>query len=145
GIKMVSGRLSDSGPRRMLVVGGYALPAVARAGIAVAASPLHVLVARLFDRAGKGIRSGPRDALLAESVRPSERGRAFGLNRSMDHLGAAVGTTLASGMLALGAGLRATFAVASLFGLMAPIVLFYRLKDQRPVLERSGPVDGTAR
>src|SRR6185369_16856344 len=62
--------------------------------------------------------SGPRDALLADSVAPFERGRAFGLNRSMDHLGAAIGPLLASGMLALGASLRGTFAAASLFGLL---------------------------
>jgi MFS family permease len=90
-----------------------------------------VLAARLLDRTGKGIRSGPRDALLADSVAPSERGRAFGLNRSMDHLGAAIGPLLASGLLALGASLRTTFALASLFGLLAPVVLFYRLRDPR--------------
>ena len=61
-IKMIAGRLSDRGPRRLMVAGGYALPAVARAGIALAAAPWHVLAARLLDRAGKGIRSGPRDA-----------------------------------------------------------------------------------
>jgi MFS family permease len=144
-IKLVSGRLSDRGPRKLMVVGGYALPAVARAGIAAALAPWHVLASRLLDRTGKGVRSGPRDALLAESVRPSERGRAFGVNRSMDHLGAAVGTLLASALMALGAGLRATFAVAALIGLMAPMLLFYRLKEQGPVLERSGPVDATAR
>ena len=90
-IKMVAGRLSDRGPRRLLVTSGYALPALARAGIAAAMAPWHVLAARLLDRTGKGIRSGPRDALLADSVVPTERGRAFGLNRSMDHLGAAIG------------------------------------------------------
>jgi MFS family permease len=140
-IKMAAGRLSDHGPRRLLVAGGYALPAIARAGIAAATAPWHVLTARLWDRAGKGIRSGPRDALLADAVSPSERGRAFGLNRSMDHLGAALGPLLASALIALGVGVRATFMVASLFGLMAPIVLFYRLKDQGHVVDRSGPVD----
>lgn len=140
-IKMAAGRLSDHGPRRLLVAGGYTLPAIARACIAAAAAPWHVLAARLLDRAGKGIRSGPRDALLADAVRPSERGRAFGLNRSMDHLGAALGPLLATGLLAAGVSLRATFVVASLFGLMAPIVLFYRLKEQEPVPDRSGPLD----
>lgn len=131
-IKMISGRLSDRGPRRLMVAGGYALPALARAGIALAVAPWHVLAARLVDRAGKGIRSGPRDAMLADAVPPTERGRAFGLNRSMDHLGAAVGPLIASALIALGAGLRATFAVAAVFGLMAPIVLFLRLRDGAP-------------
>jgi MFS family permease len=128
-IKMIAGRLSDRGPRKLMVVGGYALPALARAAIAIAAAPWHVLAARLVDRAGKGIRSGPRDAMLADSVPPNERGRAFGLNRSLDHLGAAVGPLIASALIALGAGLRATFVVAALFGLGAPFVLFIRLRD----------------
>jgi MFS family permease len=130
-IKMLAGRLSDRGPRRLLVTGGYTLPAIARAGIALAMAPWHVLAARLVDRMGKGIRSGPRDAMLADSVKPTERGRAFGLNRSMDHLGAAIGPLLASGLLALGVELRWTFAIASLFGLMAPLLLFFRLRDPR--------------
>jgi MFS family permease len=133
-IKMLAGRLSDRGPRRLMVVGGYALPALARACIALAVAPWHVLSARLVDRTGKGIRSGPRDAMLADSVAPSERGRAFGLNRSLDHLGAAVGPLIASALIALGAGLRATFVVAAVFGLLAPIVLFIRLRDAGPAL-----------
>ena len=140
-VKVVAGRLSDRGPRRLLVAGGYALPAVARAGIAAATAPWHVFAARLFDRFGKGIRSGPRDALIADSVAPSQRGRAFGLNRSMDHFGAAIGPILATGMLVLGLHLRVVFAVASLFGLMAPIVLYFRLREHEQLPDRSGPID----
>jgi MFS family permease len=128
-IKMVAGRLSDRGPRRLMVTGGYALPALARAGIALATAPFHVLAARLIDRAGKGIRSGPRDAMIADSVSANERGRAFGLNRSLDHLGAAVGPLIASALIALGVGLRATFVVAAVLGLVAPVILFLRLRD----------------
>lgn len=144
-IKMAAGRLSDHGPRRLLVAGGYALPAIARAGIAMAAAPWHVLTARLVDRAGKGIRSGPRDALIADSVSPAERGRAFGLNRSMDHFGAALGPVLASALVALGADLRTVFLVASIFGFMAPIVLFFRLREHEELVDRSGPVDTRAK
>jgi MFS family permease len=97
-IKVASGKLSDRGPRRTLVAGGYALPALARAGIAAAMAPWQVLGARLVDRTGKGMRSGPRDALIADSVGPSQRGRAFGLNRSMDHFGAALGAERAAGL-----------------------------------------------
>jgi MFS family permease len=140
-IKMAAGKLSDRGPRRTLVASGYALPALARAGIAVALAPWQVLAARLFDRAGKGIRSGPRDALIADSVLPSQRGRAFGLNRSMDHLGAALGPMIAWVLLARGVSLRATFAVASLFGLMAPLVLLFRLREHEQVVDRSGPIE----
>jgi len=144
-VKLVAGRFSDRGPRRLLVTGGYALPAVARAAIAAALAPWMVLAARLIDRTGKGVRSGPRDALLADSVKPSQRGRAFGVNRSMDHLGAALGPIMAWGLLTLGLSLRGTFAVASLFGAVAPFVLFYRLKDQAVSADRSGPVDARPR
>jgi MFS family permease len=143
-IKVAAGRLSDRGPRRLLVAGGYALPAVARAGIAAALAPWHVLAARLFDRAGKGIRSGPRDALIADSVEPSQRGRAFGLNRSLDHFGAALGPLLAGALLAMGASLPTIFFVASGIGLMAPIVLFFRLREHEQLVDRSGPVDTRA-
>jgi MFS family permease len=140
-IKMAAGKLSDRGPRRTLVASGYAMPAIARALIAAAMAPWQVLGARLFDRAGKGIRSGPRDALIADSVAPSQRGRAFGLNRSMDHFGAALGPVIAWALLSMGASLRTTFAVASVFGLFAPAVLFFRLRETEQVPDRSGPLD----
>jgi MFS family permease len=104
-------------------------------------APWQVLGARLFDRAGKGIRSGPRDALIADSVAPSQRGRAFGLNRSMDHFGAALGPVIAWALLSMGASLRTTFAVASVFGLLAPAVLFFRLRETEQLPDRSGPLD----
>jgi MFS family permease len=144
-IKLAAGRLSDRGPRRTLVATGYAMPAAARALIALAMAPWQVLAARLFDRTGKGIRSGPRDALIADSVAPSQRGRAFGLNRSMDHLGAAIGPVIAWALLAMGASLRMTFAVASVFGLVAPIVLVFRLRDNEQIPDRSGPIDARPR
>jgi MFS family permease len=144
-LKAVAGRLSDRGPRRLLVAGGYALPALARAGIAAALAPWQVLAARLVDRTGKGIRSAPRDALIADSVPPSRRGRAFGLNRSMDHLGAALGPLMASALMAVGVPLRVIFFIAAGIGLMAPIVLFYRLRDHSEAADRSGPVDTTPR
>src|SRR5512138_755440 len=128
--KVLAGRISDRGPRRLLVVGGYALPACARAAIAAALAPWHVLSARVVDRFGKGIRSGPRDALLADSAPPGEAGRAFGLQRSMDHLGAALGPLVAAGLVAGGASLRVTFAVAAAAGLAAPLLLALRLRDE---------------
>jgi len=131
-VKVVAGRISDRGPRRLLVIGGYGLPAVARAAIAGAVRPWHVLAARLLDRLGKGIRSGPRDALLADAAGPSARGRAFGIQRSMDHLGAALGPLAAAGLLGLGVPLRAVFLAAAAVGLAAPAVLLWRLRDPRP-------------
>jgi MFS family permease len=141
-LKVVAGRFSDRGPRRLLVAGGYAIPALARAGIAAATSATQVFGARLLDRTGKGIRSGPRDAMIADSVRPSQRGRAFGLNRSMDHLGAAVGPLLATSLLALGVGMRTVFLIAAVIGMMAPIALALRLRDHSPEpADHSGPIE----
>ncbi len=143
-VKVAAGRLSDRGPRRLLVVGGYALPAVARAGIALALRPWHVLAGRLVDRIGKGIRSGPRDALLADAAAEGDTGRAFGLQRSMDHLGAALGPLLASVLLARGASLGTTFAVAAGLGLLAPLLLLVRLKDARIPAAADPPVGAGA-
>jgi MFS family permease len=142
-LKVVAGRWSDRGPRRLLVVGGYAMPALARAAMAAALAPWHVLTARLLDRTAKGLRSGPRDAMIAESVPSTQRGRAFGLNRSMDHLGAAVGSLLASLlMLAFGqtqSSYRVVFLIAAGIGMIAPIVLFLRLREQpADMADRSG-------
>ncbi|HMF42911.1 MAG TPA: MFS transporter [Polyangia bacterium] len=140
-LKVVAGRLSDKGPRRLFVAGGYTIPALARAAIAAATAPVHVLAARLLDRTGKGIRSGPRDAMIADSVRPTQRGRAFGLNRSMDHFGAAVGPLLASLLLYVGLGTRTVFLVAAAIGMMAPLMLFFRLREQpRDAVDLSGPI-----
>ena len=77
-LKVVGGSAVGSGARRMFVIGGYAIPALARAGIAAALAPWHVLAARLVDRTGKGIRSGPRDAMIADSVRPRSAGGPSG-------------------------------------------------------------------
>jgi MFS family permease len=96
-LKILSGRLSDrwSG-RKPFVIIGYGISTLARPMVALATSWLHVLAVRLTDRVGKGIRSAPRDALLASWADPATRGYVFGLHRSMDHAGAIAGPLLAS-------------------------------------------------
>jgi MFS family permease len=71
-----------------------------------------VLVCRFADRVGKGLRTAPRDALLTLSVRPDQRGLAFGLHRAMDNFGAVIGPLVAAGLLALGVPLRTVLASA---------------------------------
>lgn len=91
-LKLFAGYLSDRlGRRKMLVVSGYSLAALARPLLAFAASWQHVLAIRLTDRVGKGIRSAPRDAMIADAVLPEQRGIAFGFHRAMDHGGAVIG------------------------------------------------------
>lgn len=95
-LKLVSGRASDRiGRRRPFVVWGYGLSATAKPLLAAAFAWPAVLGVRFVDRFGKGLRTAPRDALLAETTPPDLRGRAFGFHRAMDTMGAVLGPLLA--------------------------------------------------
>lgn len=94
-LKLFAGYFSDRhGKRKGFVVFGYALASFARPLLAFATSPYQVLAIRLTDRVGKGIRSAPRDAMIADTVSVEERGLAFGFHRAMDHAGAVAGPLL---------------------------------------------------
>ena len=93
--RMLSGWLSDKiGKRKVLAVAGYGISTAAKPFLYLANAWGGVLAVRFTDRLGKGIRSSARDALIADSVSPSERGRAFGLHRAMDTAGAFIGLTI---------------------------------------------------
>ena len=99
-LKLWSGARSDRiAKRKGFVIFGYALAAVSRPVIGIIGAPWQLFLARTVDRIGKGIRTSPRDALIADSTADDFRGRAFGFHRAMDHLGAAVGPILATGFL----------------------------------------------
>lgn len=92
GFKYFGGSLADRGiAARYLVVGGYGVAAIVRPFYAFVGAPWHALALRSVDRIGKGLRSAPRDAILAASVAPARRAYAFGIHRGMDNLGAVVG------------------------------------------------------
>ncbi len=100
-LKWIFGWFSDKISRRVpFTVVGYALAAASKPALAAAYAWPVVLLVRFGDRAGKGIRTAPRDALIAESTDASQRGRAFGLHRAMDTSGAIVGPLVALGLLA---------------------------------------------
>lgn len=102
-MKLVSGYFYDRTQRaKGWLVIGYLLPAISRPLIAIAGSAPVVLLLRMGDRIGKGLRASPRDALLAASVEPHRRGLAFGFHRSMDHAGAVAGPLAAAALLAAG-------------------------------------------
>lgn len=102
-LKLGSGWLSDRLMRRKpLVVTGYGLSALAKPFLLVAGSWAAVLAVRFADRVGKGLRSAPKDALLADSARSEQRGLAFGLHRAADTIGAVLGLTVALGVVLLG-------------------------------------------
>ena len=133
-LKLVSGRMADHLPRRKpLVVTGYAIASLVRPFVAVATAPWHVLVVRLLDRTGKGIRSSPRDALIADAADPRAIGRAFGFHRAMDHAGAVVGPLVATGLLSLHFPVRHVFLVAAIPGCFALVaVALVREKSHVP-------------
>jgi MFS family permease len=95
-LKVFSGHISDRLQRRKaLTIAGYSGSMIGKVLLYAAGSWTVVLGARVVDRMGKGLRTAPRDALIAESADPSLRGRAFGLHRTMDTAGAAIGVGLA--------------------------------------------------
>ena len=123
-LKLLSGYLADApGRKKPLVVFGYARATVVRPFVALATAPWHVLVVRVADRVGKGIRSTPRDALIAASVPQEQAGRAFGFHNAMDHAGAVIGPVTAALLLKLGMPLRTVFWVAAVPGLLALIAV----------------------
>ena len=118
-IKAFSGIWSDRLRRRKpFVIAGYALSALAKPLFAVAGSWAGVLGIRLTERIGKGLRNAPRDALIAESVEPEKRGKAFGFHRSMDGIGSVLGA-LAAFLLLPMLGFRKLFLVAVIPGIIA--------------------------
>lgn len=123
GFKWLSGRWADrTGQLRAPVVCGYALSAVARPLMAWVSAWWQPLLIRSVDRVGKGVRTSPRDAMIASWVPPERRGAAFGLQRGMDHAGAALGSLAAIGLLAAGAQMETVFWLAAIPGAFSVVV-----------------------
>ncbi len=140
-LKLWSGGKSDqAGRRKGFVLFGYCLAGLTRPLIGLIVAPWQLLVIRIGDRIGKGVRSSPRDALVADSTEPSVRGRAFGFHRAMDHLGAAIGPLLATGFLLLWPDqLRTLFLITLLPGLLVVALLVFGLRETpatQPLRER---------
>jgi MFS family permease len=124
-LKLVSGRLADRGvPAKSLVLGGYTLSNGMRPLIGLATGWAAVLLLRFLDRVGKGIRTAPRDALIAAAASPEQRGRAFGFHRSMDHAGSVVGPLLAFWLLSSQVSLKHVFFVSALPGALVLLLLY---------------------
>jgi len=143
-LKVASGYISDRRARRRpIVIGGYALSSLARPLIAVATTWPQVLIIRVLDRTGKGIRGAPRDAMLAQFATPATRGRVFGFHRAMDHTGAIVGPLVATGILFFAPGeYRLVFALTLIPGAIAVALLFLVPEPDSPGRDdgrRGGP------
>ncbi|MFP2681038.1 MFS transporter [Enterobacter ludwigii] len=143
-IKVFSGAISDYlGKRKGLALLGYGLGALSKPFFALASSSGMVLGARLMDRAGKGIRGAPRDALVADITPPELRGAAYGLRQSMDTTGAFLGPLLAVGlMLLLHNDFRAVFWIALIPGFLSVALLYFGLKEPKIPVEhkRTNPI-----
>lgn len=130
-MKAVSGWWSDRARRRKpLVVLGYSVATFVRPLVGLASSWAQVLAIRFADRVGKGIRTSPRDALLADMVPEGQRGRAYGLQRAMDNAGAVAGPLLAAFLLRyVLSDERAVFLLAAIPGIAALLVLIARVRE----------------
>lgn len=131
-LKLASGWWSDRVARRKpLVVLGYGIASLLRPLIGLAQSATQVLGVRLADRVGKGIRTSPRDALIADSVTPENRGRAFGLHRAADNAGATIGPLLAFALLqGEGVSLRTVFLLTAIPGFLALLTLLFGVREE---------------
>jgi MFS family permease len=139
-LKLWSGRLGDRGvSRKGLALGGYLASNVGRPLIGLAGAWTTVLALRFADRVGKGLRTAPRDAMLAAQVGPELRGRAFGLHRAMDHAGAVLGPLIASGLLALGWAVGDVFLASAVPGLLAVAVLALGVREARAPVPAAAP------
>jgi MFS family permease len=131
-LKLVSGIVADRAKRRKpLVLFGYAIASTARPLFALATRPWHVLVVRVADRIGKGVRSSPRDALIADAA-GSRTGRAFGFHQAMDNAGAVAGPLLATLLVGLKVPIRSIFWIAVVPGAIATSLVAAVREPRRP-------------
>jgi len=138
-LKLISGALSDRLSRRRLLVGiGYSTSVVAKVLYLAAVAWPVVLIGRVGDRFGKGIRTSPRDALIADSTAPEYRGAAYGLHRAMDTTGAFAGVLVAAAViwaiegnssLLTGDAFRILVLLALVPGLLAIVTIFVGVRD----------------
>jgi len=132
-MRLFSGWISDKiGKRKVLVTWGYGISSFSKPFLYFAASWLHVLAIRFLDRVGKGIRTSPRDALIADSSLENERGKAFGFNKTMDPLGAVGGLVCAALLVYYSQGgmvnlTRATYQNLVLLAIIPGFISFFLL------------------
>jgi MFS family permease len=132
-LKVASGIWTDRTRRRKpLVVAGYTLSGIMRPLIGLATAWPAVLVIRFADRIGKGLRTSPRDALIADVTDESARGTAYGIHRAMDHAGAVLGPLIAAALLNFaGLPLRQVFLLSAIPAVAVLVVLLLGVKEPR--------------
>src|SRR5437867_7446447 len=130
-VKLGAGRLADRVPVRWpMIVLGYFIAVVVRPVIAFAAAAWQVIGLRVVDRLGKGLRTPPRDALIADVTPSPLRGRAFGLQGGLDHAGAVLGPLVAWWLLASGtANVRRVIALSIVPGVLVLVLAVWAVRD----------------
>jgi len=139
-LNLVSGIISDKiRKRKLLVLIGYSISSLVRPLTGLVTSAWEIIIIRMFDRVGKGIRSSPRDALIASATDESIRGKAYGFHQAMDHVGAVVGPVLAIitllvlflvfGIKDSTSALRWTFILAIIPGILAVLTIVFFVKE----------------
>lgn len=136
-VKYVSGRTSDRVGRKPAVAAGYGLAAVGKVVIAAAAVWPVVLIGRVVDRIGKGIRGAPRDALLVEDVPNQSMGKVFGFHRAADTLGAVIGPLIGLGVLALASGNIQVALWIAVVPAMISVALVFLTRENRPPTQKA--------
>lgn len=137
-LKYFSGTYSDKlGKRKPVFATGYTASNIVRPLMGLACSWWQVLIFRVSDRMGKGIRSAPRDALLADSTSPEKAGFAFGFQRAMDHTGAIIGPLIATALIQVwGVSIKSIFLLSAIPGIVT-IGLAWLLVVERPKMKKS--------
>jgi MFS family permease len=129
GFRMVSGSLSDKvRKRKIFVLIGYGLSTISKPFFIVATGWFDAFIVRAVDRIGKGVRTAPRDALIADSVSESISGKAFGIHRTIDQAGAIAGPLIAFAILQI-MDIRAVFLFSLIPGAIAVMILIFFVKE----------------
>jgi MFS family permease len=134
-LKALSGWWSDkTGKNKPFMVVGYAITAVLSPLFSIALSPLHVLLIRFTERVGKGIRTAPRDSLIAGASGKGRLGRGFGFHKAMDNAGAIAGPLLAFAVLALFPGdYRKVFMLSAVPGTLGVLAVIIFIREGRKI------------
>jgi MFS family permease len=129
--RIPSGYISDKiGKRKILIIIGYGVSTISKPFFIFVTSFLDTIIVRISDRIGKGIRTAPRDALIADSIDQSISGKAFGIHRTLDEIGAIIGSLFAFLILELFQNIQYIFLLSIIPGIISLFILIYFVKDK---------------
>jgi MFS family permease len=129
--RIPSGYISDKiGKRKILIIIGYGISTISKPFFIFVTSFLDTIIIRISDRIGKGIRTAPRDALIADSIDQSISGKAFGIHRTLDQMGAIIGPLFAFLILELFQNIQYIFLLSIIPGIISLFILIYFVKDK---------------